>query len=37
MAYNSYLVIDEKTAVFDTVSAGFGEEWLANIKKELSV
>ena len=35
MAYNSYLVIDEKTAVFDTVSAGFGEEWLANIKKEL--
>ena len=32
MAYNSYGVIDEKIAVFDTVSQGFGEEWLENIK-----
>ncbi|MBO7345281.1 MAG: FprA family A-type flavoprotein [Clostridia bacterium] len=32
MAYNSYVVIDEKIAVFDTVSQGFGEEWLENIK-----
>ncbi len=35
MAYNSYLIIDEQIALFDTVSAGFGEEWLANIKNEL--
>ncbi len=35
MAYNSYLVIDEKIALFDTVSAGFGETWLANIKNEI--
>lgn len=32
MAYNSYMMMDEKTAVFDTVDARFGEEWLANIK-----
>ena len=35
MAYNSYLICDEKTAVMDTVSAGFGEEWINNIKNEL--
>ncbi|MBO6167532.1 MAG: FprA family A-type flavoprotein [Kiritimatiellae bacterium] len=35
MAYNSYLVKDEKTLVFDTVDQRFGEEWLANIKKEI--
>lgn len=32
MAYNSYLICDEKTAVLDTVDKGFGNEWLANIK-----
>ena len=32
MAYNSYLVKDEKTLVFDTVDANFGDEWFANIK-----
>ena len=32
MAYNSYMLMDEKPAVFDTVDARFGEEWLANIK-----
>ncbi len=32
MAYNSYMMMDEKPAVFDTVDARFGEEWLANIK-----
>ena len=32
MAYNSYVILDEKIAVFDTVSEGFGDEWLANIK-----
>ena len=35
MAYNSYLVKDEKTLVFDTVDARFGEKWLANIKAEI--
>lgn len=32
MAYNSYVMLDEKIAVFDTVSEGFFDEWLANIK-----
>lgn len=34
MAYNSYLVLDEKIAVFDTVEKHFGGEWLANIERE---
>ena len=33
MAYNSYLLLDEQTAVFDSVDARFGNEWLENIKK----
>ena len=32
MAYNSYVITDEKIAVMDTVDARFGEEWLENIK-----
>ena len=28
MAYNSYVILDEKIAVFDTVDIHFGEEWL---------
>ncbi len=32
MAYNSYVILDEKIAVLDTVSEGFGDEWLSNIK-----
>lgn len=32
MAYNSYIVLDEKTAVFDTVDAHFIEKWLDNVK-----
>lgn len=32
MAYNSYIITDEKIAVFDTVDARFGEQWLQNIK-----
>ena len=35
MAYNSYLVIDEKIAVMDSVDARFGDAWLNNIKTEL--
>ena len=35
MAYNSYLIIDEKIAVMDTVDANFGHEWLDNIQNIL--
>ena len=32
MAYNSYVILDEKIAVMDTVDAGFTHEWLDNIQ-----
>lgn len=32
MAYNSYVICDEKIAVLDTVDKNFGDEWLSNIK-----
>lgn len=35
MAYNSYIIKDEKIAVMDSVDQNFGEQWLSNIKKEL--
>ncbi len=35
MAYNSYVIIDEKIAVMDTVDKNFGDEWLSNIKSVL--
>ena len=35
MAYNSYVILDEKVAVMDTVDQHFGEEWLSNIKSVL--
>ncbi len=35
MAYNSYLILDEKTAVLDTVDAHFTEEWLAHLTANL--
>ena len=35
MAYNSYIIMDEKIAVFDSVDAGFTDEWLSNIRKTL--
>ena len=35
MAYNSYVVLDDKTAVFDTVDARFTHEWLDNIQNVL--
>ncbi len=35
MAYNSYLIKDEKIAVFDTVDKNFTEPWLANLKEAL--
>ena len=36
MSYNSYVIVDEKIAVTDTVEGHFGAEWLANIKKVLA-
>ena len=35
MAYNSYVVLDSKVAVFDTVDERFAGEWLGNIKNVL--
>ena len=35
MAYNSYVILDKKTAVIDTVDARFTHEWLDNIDREL--
>lgn len=35
MAYNSYVILDEKIAVMDTVEVNFGDEWLGNLEKEL--
>ena len=35
MAYNSYVIVDEKIAVMDTVDQNFGDEWLANLEKVL--
>jgi len=35
MAYNSYVILDEKIAVMDTVDRNFGEEWLGKLASEL--
>ena len=35
MAYNSYVIIDEKIAVMDTVDANFTHQWLDNIQNIL--
>ena len=35
MAYNSYVIVDEKIAVMDTVDANFSHEWLDNVEKAL--
>ena len=35
MAYNSYIIMDEKIAVFDTVDGNFTEQWLKNIAEVL--
>ena len=35
MAYNSYVIKDEKIAVLDTVDKNFTEPWLANLKEAL--
>jgi len=36
MSYNSYVILDEKIAVFDTVDAHFTKEWLANLSQTLA-
>ena len=35
IAYNSYVILDEKIAVMDTVDANFAEEWFANLEAAL--
>ena len=35
MAYNSYAILDEKTAIMDTVDRNFTHQWLDNIQKAL--
>ena len=36
MAYNSYVILDDKIAVMDTVDAGFKDEWLEKLEKALN-
>ena len=36
MSYNSYVIMDEKIAVMDTVDIHFADEWLRNIERELN-
>ena len=36
MAYNSYVIIDEKIAIMDTVDANFTHQWLDNMEKVLA-
>jgi flavorubredoxin len=36
MSYNSYVIIDEKIAVLDSVDAKFTAEWLSNLKEALN-
>lgn len=35
ISYNSYIILDEKIAVMDSVDAAFTDEWLSNIEKVL--
>ena len=36
MSYNSYVIVDEKIAVFDTVDAAFAHLWMDNLQTALS-
>ena len=36
MAYNSYVILDEKTAVMDTVDQRGSSQWLANVEEALA-
>ena len=33
MAYNSYVIMDEKIAIMDSVDKDFASEWINNIKE----
>ena len=35
ISYNSYIILDEKIAVMDSVDKGFGAKWLSNIESAL--
>ena len=35
MAYNSYVILDQKIAVMDSVDVNFGEQWMANLEAAL--
>lgn len=35
VAYNSYVILDDKIAIMDTVDAAFTDEWMGNLKKVL--
>ena len=36
MAYNSYVILDDKVAIMDTVDINFTHQWLDNIRKALA-
>ena len=36
MSHNSYIILDEKIAVLDSVDKNFGSEWISNIKSQLN-
>ena len=36
MSYNSYLILDDKICIMDSVDKNFGDEWINNIKKALN-
>lgn len=36
MAYNSYVIVDEKIAIIDTVDKNFTSQWLNNVKEALA-
>ena len=35
ISYNSYVIVDEKVAVLDTVDAAYGDKWLKNVREVL--
>ena len=35
MSYNSYVILDEKIAVMDTVDAAFTHQWMDNLQEHL--
>ena len=37
ISYNSYLIVDEKVAIMDTVDKRKTDEWLENLDRELNL